>query len=337
MSKKNIEPCGSWDGDFTWDGYFMRMHMKIVTQKYDMYDPRTWPLLSQVVATENGTEYTKSKLPPEFMVYEQTLMKSMDELRPIQGQRTNWRRKNKNMKNLFRHYPFNYDRNGELRTYPHIPPDELKEWIGHMSHAIPNKTEGVDTTNTVSDDHGSGDTAGDDSNEAAIYEIMKMLDDTDTVPASRVTELEEELDKTRKEKLEATIRADNARSRVEKMRDNYLTAWEKLSTQVRKEISEYKKQSNALLCQERANFSKLKTLLELSQTKHEAAIEHGKKEVELAKQETAAAKQETMVAKQQILKILEEMKKKKQGAGLQKKKAEEEEAEVARKKPKVEA
>jgi len=127
MSDKDIEPCGTWNGDFSWDGYFMRMHMKTVTQQYDMYNPRTWPLIRHVVATENGVDYRKSKIPPEYLVYEQTLIKEMDELRPLQGQRVVSRRKNRVVKNLFRYYPLNYDRNGELRAHPHIPAYELEE------------------------------------------------------------------------------------------------------------------------------------------------------------------------------------------------------------------
>ena len=334
MSDKDIEPCGTWNGDFSWDGYFMRMHMKTVTQQYDMYNPRTWPLIRHVVATENGVDYRKSKIPPEYLVYEQTLIKDMDELRPLQGQRVVSRRKNRVVKNLFRYYPLNYDRNGELRAHPHIPADELEVWMSHIKGSKPTAKKEDNNKSELVDNHANDEVTEDVSPEtAAIHEIMKMLDDTDTVPNSRVIELEEELEKTKKESLEAEIRTESAEKKVTAMTAKYQTAVQRFSVQVGEALSEYKEQSHKLLCQERTNLSTLKEIL----VKKEDEIASLQLNLKKRGVDVLTAKQETKVAKQQIFKILEEMKKKKQGTGLQKKRAEEDGPEAARKKPKIES
>jgi len=334
MSDKDIEPCGVWSGDFTWDGYFMRMHMKTVTQQYDMYNPRTWPLVSQVIATENNSDYRKSKVPPEYLAYEQTLIKDLDALRPLQGQRAITRRKNRVMKNLFRYYPLNYDRNGELRAHPHIPSDELEEWISQIKKSNPIAKKEEDIKDVIVGNHAADEATEDASPEAAaIHEIMKMLDDTDTVPNSRVAELEEELEKTKKKSLEADVRAEIAEKKVTAMTAKYQTAVQRFSAQVGEALCEYKEQSHKLLCQERSNLSTLKDIL----VKKEDEIASLQSDLKKSGKDVLTAKQETKVAKQQIFKILEEMKKKKQGTGLQKKRAEEDGAEAARKKPKIES
>ncbi|KAI4658160.1 uncharacterized protein J4E79_007142 [Alternaria viburni] len=334
MSDKNIEPCGTWNGDFSWDGYFMRMHMKTVTQTYDMYNPSTWPLVSQIAATENNFNYRKSKIPPEYLVYEQTLIKDIDGLRPLQGQRAITRRKNRVMKNLFRYYPLNYDRNGELRAHPHIPSDELEEWMSQVKKSNPIAKKEEDVKDVLVTSNKTEEVTENDSPEtAAIHEIMKMLEDTDTMPNSRVTELEEELDKTKKKSLEADIRAESAEKKVTVMTAKYQTAVQRFSAQVGEALCEYKEQSHKLLCQERANLGTLKEIL----GKKEDEIASLQSDLKKSGEDVLTAKQETKVAKQQIFKILEEMKKKKQGTALQKKIAEEDGAEAARKKPKIES
>lgn len=127
MSNEDTKPCGDWNGDFTWDGHFLRMHIKTVTQKYDMEDPRTWPLVHGVVATGDGVDHRKTKLPPQYMVYDQDLIKTLNEYRPLQGSRAKSGRQRKNdATSRFLFYPFNYDRWGQLRAHPHIPPDDLE-------------------------------------------------------------------------------------------------------------------------------------------------------------------------------------------------------------------
>lgn len=280
-----------------------------------MYNPRTWPLVRQVVATENSIDYRKSKVPPEYLVYEQSLIKNLDELRPLQSQRTVNRRKNQNRKNLFRYYPLNYDRNGELRAHPHIPADELEEWISQIKDSKPIAKKEVDTKGVLVGNHANDEVVEDASPEAAaIHEIMKMLDDTDAVPASRVAELEEELDKTKKESLEADMRAESAEKKATAMRAKYQTAVQKFSVQVGEALCEYKEQSHKLLCQERTNLSTLREILV-----KEDEIASLQSDLKKSGKDVSTAKQETTMAKQQIFKIFEEMKKKKQGTGLQKK------------------
>ena len=42
----------------------------------------------------------------------------------------------KQIKVMFAYYPFNFDRYGEMRKSPHIPADELKEWIKLMKGTV---------------------------------------------------------------------------------------------------------------------------------------------------------------------------------------------------------
>ncbi|KAI4624593.1 hypothetical protein J4E83_004269 [Alternaria metachromatica] len=376
MVSKDIEPCGSWSGDFTWDGYFMRMHMKTVTRKYDMHDPRTWPLVRATISTETGIDYGRSKVPPEYLVYEQALMKDNDQYRPLQGQRKKYSCGDEtkgSMVNLFRYWPFNYNLKGELRGYPHIPPEEFEEWVSHYGRGVRTTTEEMDVKKTV--DSATLDATTDtDSSEEAINDIMKMLDSTDTVASSRVTELEEELDKTRKESLEANLRAGRATKHAAVIRDRYTVSVRKFSTQVREQLDVYNKHYRNFVCQERTNLSNSKKLLATMTSKyeetktraedaekaseelgeatanHEKDLEKSRKEIErleaevkqsneniaTAQRETVAAKQEALMAKQQILKIREELTKKMWGTDLLKRKAGEDLAKTPRKKPKKE-
>ncbi|KAI4654350.1 uncharacterized protein J4E78_007395 [Alternaria triticimaculans] len=366
MDSDKIEPYGNWNGHFTWHGKFMREYVKLVTRKYDKHDPRTWPLIHRSASTETGFNYGNSKFIPEYMVYDQTLMERMDKCDILRIARNRTTTGQKNVARLFCYYPFNYDRHGELRKYPHIPSEELEEWMSRTTRPVPTTHEKADTENALSNE----DATEDSSSKTAIHEIMKMLDDTDTATATRVTELEEELDKTRKEILVANIRADSAEKRSTLLQ----ATLNGLASKVAQLMDEHEKETRKLLLQEQTNLSNAKALLatvtskyeetraraeiadkeikelEESLVRHEENHKNSREEVKrlkdkvkqsnqdtvTAQQQTVAAKQETMVEKQQIFKILEEMKKKKQGTGLQKKKAEGDIADPPRKKPKVE-
>ncbi|KAI4951693.1 hypothetical protein J4E86_007109 [Alternaria arbusti] len=368
MDSDKIEPYGNWDGHFTWHGKFMREYVKLVTRKYDKHDPRTWPLIHRSASTETGFNYGNSKFIPEYMVYDQALMERMDKCDILRISRNRTTTGGKN--GLFCYYPFNYDRHGELRKYPHIPSEELEEWMSRTTRPVPTTHEKADTENTLSNE----DAIEDSSSKAAIHEIMKMLDDTDTATTTRVTELEEELGETRKEVLEANIRADSAEKRSTQMGEHYQAAWKERSVKAKELVDEHREQTRKLLLQQRTNLSNAKALLATVTSKYDETragaqiadkkikeleerlvkverihkrsteevarlkdqVKQGNRDTATAQQQAAAAKQETMVEKQQIFRILEEMKKKKQGTSLQKKKAEDEIADPPRKKPKIE-
>ena len=265
MSDKDIEPCGVWDSDFSWDGYFLRMHMKTVTQQYDMYNPRTWPLVSQVMATENNSDYRKSKVPPEYLVYEQTLIKDLDALRPLQAQRTLNRRKNRGMKNLFRYYPLNYDRNGELRAHPHIPADELEEWLNQVCRSVPTTTEEVDTKDVVYDDHANESLPKDSYLEAcpdAAYDaIMKTLVDSGPASIATVARLEEELSCARKnfqEMRKNSVTKYDELAKKTQHHQNVLLKYAAYLSKGRKELT----RTGKALSEEKAKVTKLESDLE---------------------------------------------------------------------------
>ncbi|KAI4949602.1 hypothetical protein J4E91_005342 [Alternaria rosae] len=342
MSDKDIEPCGVWSGDFTWDGYFMRMHMKTVNREYDMFNPRTWPLVSQVVATENKIDYRKSKVPPEYLVYEQTLIKDLDGLRPLQGQRIVNRRKNRNMKNFFRYYPLNYDRNGELRAHPHMLPDELKEWLSHVNRSIRTTTEDTDTKDEVNDNHANGvlpeDGCPDACPDAAYEEIMKTLIDSGPTSATAVARLEEELSCTRKkleevEKnsvtrynslFEQTLRKEKART--EEALSNETAKVTKLENELKSsKVSKFKLQS-MFDDLENTYVQSLQDVRSEVVTKVEE-IKGLDAEVKKLTADLAVANQGIAAGKQRIVMIWKEMKKV-QGPSSQKNKATEDISEV---------
>ena len=333
----------------------MRLHTKTVAQKYDMYDPRTWPLVKRVVSTDNGMDYSKSKAPPEYMAYDRALSKVFNESRPFRGLRSNSPRRKKGMTNLFCCYPFNYNRHGELRARPHIPSDELEEWMKHMGRSIPTPTEEAHTKIVDSDDNVNDTTPVEVSPQAAIHEIMRILDDTGTVSTSRVTELKDDLDKSRKEVSEANERANEAEKRTAKTAEDYQAAVKKYSKQVCALLDEHKQKSDKLILQKETNYANLKSVLELTKAKYDAAVEQEKKllkegevaeatinryikrrdedsskyrhefrrlktEAEQSSRDVSTARQQTVAAQQDLLKILEVLKKKEQGQVAQKRK-----------------
>ncbi|KAH6881464.1 hypothetical protein BKA58DRAFT_445648 [Alternaria rosae] len=348
MSDKDIEPCGIWSSDFTWDGYFMRMHMKTFTQKYDMYSPRTWPLVRQVVATENSVDYRKSKVPPEYL-------------------RTVNRRKNRNMKNLFRYYPLNYDRNGELRAHPHMPPDELEEWLSQVSRGVRATTVEVDTKDVVHDSHATEvlpeDSCPDACPDVAYEEIMKVLADSDPTSVATVAKLEEELSCTQKKLGEVeknSLTRYNSLFKIAKSRHENALMYRAHAENILKE----KTRAEEALLDETARVTKLENELKSSKvskiklqsmfddlentyvqslqdvrsvvaTKVEE-IKGLDAEVKKLTADLAVANQGIAAGKQRIVKILKEMKKAQEPSS-QKNKATEDILEVQRKKLKSEA
>ena len=350
----------------------MRLHTGTVAKKYSMYDPRTWPLVERVVSTDNGMDYSRSKAPPEYMAYDQALSKVFDEGRPFRGLRSNSPRRKKGMENLFCCYPFNFDRHGELRAHPHIPSDELEEWLVYMHLSPGPTTQSSNTKNLASNDDVNDTDDVKVSPQAAIHEIMRLLDDTDTISNSRATKLEDDLEKSREQVSEASERADRAEKRMAKMQHDYQAAVRNYSKDILSLLNKYRKESDKLLLQERTNYSNLKSVLELTKAKYDAAIEQEKellKEAEVAEEtinryikrrdedsskyrqefkrlkieaeqrskDLSTARQETMAAQQDLLKILEVRKKQEQGQVAQKrKKLEDIVAEEVRKRMKLE-
>lgn len=361
MGSKDVEPCGDWKGDFTYDGYFMRMHVKTVTQSYNMLDPSTWPLVRSLYATDNNTDNSWSKVLPEYLAYSQSQIADLDNRRPFQGLRSS-RKKNRGMKHLFRCYPFNYDREGKMREHPHIPSDELTEWMAHDHRQNLFVTKEADTKDitVIIKDPTDDELTENVSPEAAIDGIMKMLDDTDTdtVSSSRVTQLEQELETSRGQISEANKRANEAETCSAQMHHDYKDAVKRCSKQVCYLLEDYRKTSNKLALQENVNYSSSEALSEImrkdrmknedleksvmelegSLGSRDSDLMRSEEEIKRLKAEVKRSNQETVAAKQQIVQIFEEMRKKKQGAGLQKKKKKAEDTpEAPRKKPKVES
>ena len=106
------------------------MHIKTVLASYKRNNPRTWPIIDDLIQTHNGSDYRWSKTPPAFLAYSQELMEDLLETGPMQ------RTKEKHtmvfttskLYNRFRDYPLNFDTDGNLRKYPHMTALELKAW-----------------------------------------------------------------------------------------------------------------------------------------------------------------------------------------------------------------
>ncbi|CAI9637308.1 unnamed protein product [Alternaria burnsii] len=367
LNNKNIEPRVSWDGDFTWDGHFLRMHIETVTPGYNINNPITWPLIRKVIATGTQADHSKTTVPPQWLVYDQKLVRGFKRLQNTQGKSIET---SQYMRNLFLHYPFNYDRYGKLRDHPHITPDELEEWKKQMSCVVRTRKQEAVTKNATTNDHTNDEATKNTSSEAAMNEIMKMLGseaDTDIIPYTRVVELEEELEKTRKQVSEANKRVGIAEQAKDRQHVAYQAACKTYSTRVSDEVYELRKYWTNLLSQERTNLGNAKELLvlmkeamdqektradtaerdiealrtdlagcsnDLKESKKEA--EELKAEVKQSNKDISAANQKAAVAEQQILKILEEMKTKKQSAGSQKRKSSEDVSGAERKRLKTE-
>jgi hypothetical protein len=69
MAEREIKSEDEWNGAFTLDGYFLRVHIKTVKTYYDRNNPRTWPLIKSLVQTESGTDCRRSKIIPAFLAY----------------------------------------------------------------------------------------------------------------------------------------------------------------------------------------------------------------------------------------------------------------------------
>ncbi|RYN35115.1 hypothetical protein AA0115_g2385 [Alternaria tenuissima] len=280
-----------------------------------MHDPRTWSFISKVVATGEQANYSKATVPPVYMVYDRALINSFKRL---QGSHRGTSRLARHLTNLFLYYPFNYDRHGQLREHPHIPPDELEEWKKQMSHGVPTTKQEAVTKNATTNDHTNDEATKDVSPDAAVDEIMKMLDDSDTdtdmIPYSRVMELEEELEKTKKQVSEANKRADTAEEGIEALKVDLAGCSNDLQKS-RGKVDELEDKMEVL----KDDMKELKDEVEELKTEREEL----KAKVKQSNKDVSVAKQKTAVKEQQILRILEGMRKKKQGAGSQKRKSSE--------------
>ncbi|KAH6633282.1 hypothetical protein C7974DRAFT_452559 [Boeremia exigua] len=138
MAILNATELEVWRGPFSWDGLFLRVHIKTVKTDYDAEDPLTWPLIKDVVQTEANYDYRQTKSVPRFLAYEQSLMENLVTQRPFAGKvscRPNI--PGHQIKAMFADYPYNFDKYGALREYPHIPVEELHEWVKLMRGLTP--------------------------------------------------------------------------------------------------------------------------------------------------------------------------------------------------------
>ncbi|KAL1801625.1 hypothetical protein ACET3X_001967 [Alternaria dauci] len=278
----HIKPQWNWDGDFTWDGYFLRMHIKTINPTYDANSPHTWPLIRQVVATGDGADYSGSKFPPQYLAYDRTLVESFKRL---QNQPGSSGRMKQHLKKLFLHYPFNYDRHGQLRTYPHMPTDEIEEWKKRMSLVVPNESEEAEYENTTDNDHVEKQTIQIISREVALSKIMKMVEDTntETLSASRVPELEKGLQRLRHELSSVKYTRDAWKRRAIDLAESIRAAVNKFPERVVDELI-YKEKLCKVFNQEQAYSYDLETLVELTMAAHEAAIKEHKTRSDTAKE-----------------------------------------------------
>ncbi|CAN9082203.1 unnamed protein product [Alternaria alternata] len=342
MSNKNIVPCVNWDGGFPWEGYSLRYDITTAILEYEKDNPRTWPLIRDAVTTE-----CRSTVPPKYLAYDQTLIKSFKRL---QGSPSRPSRTSQYLTNLFLYYPFNYNSHGQLREHPHIPPNDLEQWKDLMKQEVPTTAEEMKTEDAIYNDQGDDDVTGTTSPEAAIQEmmIMKIFDDTgaDHVSAQRVIELEGELEKMRQTVLQANERADSEEKKRTAVIDRGKKAYEDLVRE-RKELqawrtnflNEYNKMQKRAktaeedACKLRGDLASRDNDLE----KGKATVEKLEAEVEQRRKDISTANQRIVGLEKQIFKLFEKAKKKEQGTDTQKRAAVDDVSEAQRKKLKAEA
>ncbi|KNG45880.1 hypothetical protein DDE82_003838 [Stemphylium lycopersici] len=215
-----IKPSKRWEGAVTWDGYFLRMHIKTVMASYDRNDPRTWPTIDSLTQTDNGSDYRHMRTPPAFLAYSQELMQVLVESLPMKRTKekhTMWRSSVK-LHNRFRDYPLNFDQEGTLRPYPHILPRELQAWrilVTGLDDMEAEKNSKPLAAGKVSRETG---VVGNVSPAMAYLKIMKTLTGADTLPQAEIAELQEKLGNTMESLYKERERAEKSETDVKQLK-----------------------------------------------------------------------------------------------------------------------
>ncbi|KAI8935324.1 hypothetical protein NX059_007909 [Plenodomus lindquistii] len=316
MPTVSIKPMSEWEGDFTWDGYFMHLHLGFMLEDFHADDPRTWPLITCVIHTETDWDYRRSKRPPRHLAYEQGLMKDMLKHRPLSCQKGKEDEDTDNavIMRLFADYPFNFDRKGQLRKIPHLPHEDFMLWMKWM--------HGSDTSwksrATLSDaaaapkEPRSGSNSEKISPETAYEEILRHITAPDDTIADTLDQLKDEI---------AELKAENEFQRIEAAQ---------FKKQILEDTDDYKDRIKGLRCRVKG----LSDSLCQERTQNEAA------------EQTISSLQDTLqtyrerrdqTANEKIVTIWQSLQRKKGDTTTQKRKVEDDAWESERKLAKMES
>jgi hypothetical protein len=300
MSSSDITPGENWTGPFTWDGHFMRLHIKTVKHDYDADNPRTWPLIKDLTQTDNGSNYKKSRTPPARLAYAQENMDDMKQHSPLRyaskssigvPDSRRWISKN------FVDYPFNYDHKGKPRDHPHLRENEMGEWL---KVATPKEGPKPPPVGTTESDHVSHV-----SPEKAFEQIMQTLSD----PDAELRQAKKDVARYRNEakvalaKVDSTRKEFSAQARVFTKRAQ--VANDKQKAQFAKELDAEKAKTR--LAQREASGLKV----ELEEAKAQAGVLG--KEIGTCREEIKTKEVELAGANERIMVIWKEMQKGKDG------------------------
>lgn len=282
-----------------------------------MDDPRTWPLMKDLTQTENGSNYRKSRIPPARLAYEQSIMADLVTLKPmIQADSKFIYRNHKAIKSLFIDYPFNFDSNGKLRKYPHLPEDDLAEWLKWSPKPIakswpgptpvpadltpedPLETASTHPPQVKEEPEVDPDTPV--SPESAFQQIMKSLSDPKDKQSATIAQLEHELSETKNELSQQKKEAQDAVEKLNTVTNDFHT-----------KAKEHTKKSQEIYNNMQADFTRQLKKAEAHQVQLQKDLFDLKvvntKLLDEENARTMTAKKETKAAMEKLVNVEEEL------------------------------
>ena len=297
MIELEIKPAGVWHGAFSWDGNTLREHIKTIRTSYDSKDPRTWPLINKVVPRKNKTFETA----PVYLAYEQSVMEDLARQQPFSRTQGRYLRNSTGdvCSIRFFHYPFNFNSDGHLRKHPHIPPNELGNWMTFMQPTAPDAHGSLHVPQAATTGGQETMPATSISSTSAFEQIMNYLTDAKTAFPVAMVELEEELGQVKAQCRTEEIRADEAESTVQalqKQTQQLVTNWRAKVEAVEEELRDLKAHSTAAITEEKKMTKAAEDRLNIH-----------KQQLKESNDELATARNEAMEANERIVTVWTEL------------------------------
>ncbi|KAL1604277.1 hypothetical protein SLS59_004072 [Nothophoma quercina] len=244
----NADNLEVWRGPFSWDGLLLRLHIRTVKLDYDAEDPRTWPLIKDVIQTEVNCDYRQTKPAPRFLAYEQSLIENLITHRPLVNKvscRPNLH--GKQIKVMSADYPFNFDGYGEMRKSPHIPADELKEWIKLMKGTVLDAKYilNISTPSRPAPDRRVEARGGQATGVTTdgFNQVLKMMNETSKKDAAEVEALQKEVSRLKIVITQQTVRVDKAEKDAETAKKAHKKELSEASSNMECVINDYEEQT----------------------------------------------------------------------------------------------
>jgi len=299
-----ISPSSDWTGIYSWDSHLLRLHITMVKPDYDRDDPRTWPLIKNVCRTERELEIMKEEFPAVRLAYDQGITDYLRLLPPLK--KTRWHLANAcpDVSIRFAGYPFNFDKEGVMRRYPHIPKAEYDEWMQLFGKRSADKPAVEKDAQPQESGQATTESAEDISPQTAYEQIIKTFADTQHSTSTTISNLELELTNTKNACSIQVRRAELAERKVEHIRafykiemlkgaDRRINGFNKELQSYRDRISEQKAVAQAALASLEVSRQKVRTTEEQVGQLQTALVER-QSELEIARKETAQANEKIM-------------------------------------------